>query len=87
MGGTVSDRAAAWPDRPPLKVTPELTCSFDRRSCLSLETLVAGWIGQVTFTVLHMHGGQHGALERYELRTRYRTGVERATTPQPTADA
>jgi hypothetical protein len=44
-------------------------------------------ISTVTFTVLLMYGGQYGALERYELRTRFRTGVERAATPEPTADA
>jgi len=37
--------------------------------------------------VLYMHGGQHGALERYELRTRFRTGDERAATVRPTTAA
>jgi hypothetical protein len=45
------------------------------------------WIDSVHFTVVLIDGGQHGALERYEFRTRYRTGVERAATPEPTADA
>jgi hypothetical protein len=44
-------------------------------------------ISTVTFTVLLMYGGQYGALERYELRTRFRTGVERAATPEPATDA
>ena len=62
----------------------DVSSTVDR--CLSLETLVGGRIGQVTSTVLYMHGGQHGALERYELRTCFRTDVaERAAAVRPTA--
>jgi hypothetical protein len=43
-------------------------------------------MGQV-ISLLHMHGGQHGALERYELRTCFWTGDERAATFQPATDA
>jgi len=66
----------------PPQATPELICPMSARGDSGRRTDESG-----TFHVLQTHGGQYGALERYEFRTRFCTGVERATTVQPTTFA